>query len=146
MQVHGVVASEDQVAPVFEDLTYKERLTIYEPPQRLPIANQYLQKEIKLSKMLKSKGSCKVSFILNKDLFLPREDIVLRATFDNSSCQLGIEKYIVKLQRRVQVFKAKAKDVLFVKDDFTHVEEYEAQCPKGHVEEREFTVYVPEKL
>ena len=96
--------------------------------------------------MLKSQGQCKISCVVNKDLFVPKEEIVIKAKFDNSTCQLAIEKYVIRLKRSIEVFKDKGKDVLFIKEDFTYIEEFDAECPKLDIEEKEFIIYVPEKL
>ena len=52
--------------------------------------------------------------------------------------------------RRIEVFKdtkeGKAKELLFIKDDFPYSEEFDAECPKGSKEEREFTIDIPDRL
>ena len=53
---------------------------------------------------------------------------------------------MVRLKRSIEVFKDKGKDVLFIKEDFTYTEEFDAECPKLDIEEKEFIIYVPEKL
>ena len=69
---------------------------------------------------------CRISCTVEKDLIVPKEDVTIHATFDNSNCQLPIEKYLIRVLRRIQVFKDDGKELLFVKDDYTYQEEFEA--------------------
>lgn len=116
----GQIIECEKQGPTISEMSYLQysvQINVLTPDFSLPIHDRKVEVTSKVKSMsLFSGGTCQLSCVFNKDVFYPRETMVLTVDVDNSKCNKKIDKYKIKLIRRTQVFNLKTAQPIYTND------------------------------